>query len=99
LNASSWYRWDGADLLLAVKIRPRSSRDGFAEIQQDRIRVKITAPPVDGQANQHLCRWLARQFGVAKSHVKIENGLSSPLKCIRIQTPSRLPAQIDPAGT
>ena len=50
----TWYRWDGGDLLLSLKLQPRSSRDAFAEPWGERLRVRITAPPVDGQANAHL---------------------------------------------
>jgi uncharacterized protein (TIGR00251 family) len=91
----AWYRWDGADLLLSLKLQPRASRDAFAEVQADRLRVRITAPPVDGQANAHLIAWLAKQFGVAKSHVTIEAGETSPLKRIRIASPVRLPDIIE----
>jgi len=58
---SDWYRWDGPDLLLKLKLQPKSSRDAFAGQQNDRLRVRITAPPVDGRANTHLLAWLAGQ--------------------------------------
>ncbi len=86
-----WYHWDGGDLVLKLKLQPKSSRDQFADIQNDRLRVRITAPPVDGKANTHLIAWLARQFGVAKSAVAIENGHTSQLKRLRISAPKRLP--------
>ena len=89
-----WYRRDGADLVLQVKVQPRSGRNAFGEIQRDRVRVRITAPPVDGKANTHLIAWLAKQFGVAKSAVVIESGTSKPLKRVRIRAPLRLPSDI-----
>jgi len=97
VSTSGWYRWQGDDLLLQLKIQPKASRDGFGEPQHDRLRVKITAPPVDGQANLHLVGWLARQFGVSKSAVSIEAGQNSPLKRIRIHSPRRLPEPVTPA--
>lgn len=96
MNATDWYRWQGDDLLINLKIRPKASRDGFAGPQQDRLRVWITAPPVDGQANAHLIAWLAGQFGVAKSAVSIEAGQNSPCKRIRVRSPGRLPGLIAP---
>ena len=86
-----WYRWDGPDLLLQLKLQPRSSRDEFAGLQNDRLRVRITAPPVDGKANSHLLTWLARQFGVARSSITIETGRNGRLKRVRIETPAQIP--------
>jgi uncharacterized protein (TIGR00251 family) len=92
---SDWYRWDGDDLLLWIKAQPKSSRDGFAEVLGDAIKLRVTAPPVEGKANKHIVAWLARQFGVAKSAVSIENGDTSRLKRIRIGSPTRIPAPLD----
>jgi len=93
---SDGYRWDGPDLLLKLKLQPKSSRDAFAGQQNDRLRVRITAPPVDGKANTHLLAWLAKQFGVSKASVTIETGQSSPLKRVRVKSPGRLPDIITP---
>ena len=41
------YRWDGADLILQVRARPRAGRDEWAGLQENRFRVRITAPPVE----------------------------------------------------
>jgi uncharacterized protein (TIGR00251 family) len=94
--SARWYRWDGTDLLLQLKLQPKASRDAFADEQHDRLRVRITAPPVDGKANTHLVAWLARQFGVAKSSVSIESGLCSPLKRVRVRSPARIPDIVKP---
>ncbi len=88
---AGWYRWDGRDLLLDLKLQPRASRDAFAEPREDRLRVSITAPPVDGRANAHLTAWPAAQFGVKPSSVSIEKGQTSALKRIRVSDPKRLP--------
>lgn len=87
-----WLQWQGRDLVLQVVIQPRASRDEIAGEQGDRLKIRITAPPVDGQANQHLIRFLAKTFKVAKSRVLIENGESGRLKRVRIQDPQQLPA-------
>ncbi len=88
------FRWDGEDLLLWVKVQPRASRDGFAEVLDDAIKVRITAPPVEGRANTHLAAWLARQFRVSKSAVCIESGESGRRKRIRICAPSQIPSPL-----
>jgi uncharacterized protein len=91
---STWHRWEGDDLLLWVKVQPKASRDGFAEVLDDAIKLRITAPPVDGKANAHLIAWLAKAFGVAKSAVNIDSGDSQRRKRLRIQQPRRLPDAI-----
>ena len=93
---SGWYRWDGEDLLLQLKLQPRAARDAFAEVQDDRLKIRIKAPPVDGRANAHLCTWLARQFGVSRSSVRIETGRNSRLKRVRVEAPLRLPEIVEP---
>ncbi len=87
---SNWFHWDGDDLLLWVRTQPRSSKNGFAEVLDDAIKLRITAPPVDGKANAHIVAWLAKQFKVPKSAVRIENGETSRRKRIRICGPVQL---------
>ena len=91
---SEWYRWDGDDLLLWIKAQPKSSKNDFAGVLDDAIKIRITAPPVDGKANAHLIAWLAKQFKVAKSSVIIENGDTSRRKRVRICAPAQLPERL-----
>jgi uncharacterized protein (TIGR00251 family) len=93
---SHWYRWDGEDLLLSLRVQPRASRDELAEPLGDALKVRITAPPVDGKANTHLTDFLARLFGVAKSDVVLETGPSSRTKRIRVRKPRQLPEIVTP---
>lgn len=89
-----WYRRDGADLILEVRIQPRASQDAFGEVLGDTLKLRITAPPVDGKANTHLVGWLAREFGVAKGQVRIEAGETGRRKRLRIESPRRLPPEL-----
>ncbi|GAB4345847.1 MAG: hypothetical protein Kow006_03540 [Gammaproteobacteria bacterium] len=57
----------------------------------EHLRVRITAPPVEGKANRHLCAFVAKQCGVAKGQVEILAGETSRYKRLRIRAPSRLP--------
>jgi uncharacterized protein (TIGR00251 family) len=90
---TDWHRWDGTDLLLEVRVQPRASRDAFV-LEDGRLRVRTTAPPVEGAANEHLCRWLAREFGVAPSRVHLVRGAASREKSFRITAPVRVPAPL-----
>lgn len=63
----SWFRWDGEDLILACHLQPKASRDEFAGLHGDRLKIRLTAPPIEGRANAHLMAFLADAFGVAKT--------------------------------
>lgn len=89
-----FYRWDGDDLILAVQVQPRASLDTLDGSHGERLKIRLTAPPVDGKANSQLIRFLARQFGVPKRQVQLLSGESSRAKRVRIQHPRLLPAGI-----
>ena len=94
---ASWYRWDGADLILRLRIQPRASKDEIAGPHGNILKIRLTAPPVDGKANEHLRAFLGEQCGVAKSRVTLLSGESSRDKQVRIASPRRFPLAIIPA--
>lgn len=69
-----------------VKVSPRSSRNEVIKTAEGEYKVKLTAPPVDGQANDMLIKVLADHFGVARSLVTIVGGKSAKTKVVDIQT-------------
>jgi len=95
--AESCYHWDGEDLILCVHVQPRASSDSIVGPHGDALKVRITAPPVEGRANAHLIRFLARAFGVPKSSIRLLSGRSGRDKRLRIPRPRSLPAGIDRA--
>jgi uncharacterized protein len=88
-----WYRWDAADLVLTLRVQPRAARDALVPAET-RLRVRITAAPVDGAANSHLLKYLAQEFGVASSSVRLLRGTRSRDKVVRIVLPRLLPATL-----
>ncbi len=90
--SAPWYQWDGEDLLLAVHIQPGASRDRIEGTHGERLKIRITAPPFEGRANEHLLRFLAGQFGVPRRQVVLLAGDTGRAKRIRIERPVRLPA-------
>ena len=88
---TDWYRWDGEDLLLAVHLQPKASKDEFAGLHGDRLKIRLTAPPVEGKANAHLMAFLAKAFGVPKSQVSLESGELNRQKRVRISRPQKVP--------
>jgi len=84
-------QWQGQDLLLQCRLQPKASKDEFAEMLGEQIKIRITAPPVDGKANKHLIKFLAKQFKVTQDRVCIISGENSRQKRIKIVGPQRLP--------
>lgn len=89
-------RWEDGDLLLTLHVQPRASRDEFAGIHGDALKLRITAPPVDGKANAHLRRFLAETFGVPRGNVELLAGAAARRKTFRIRAPRCLPGCITP---
>ncbi len=69
---------------LQVKVAPRASRNEIGEVQGDRLKIKITAPPVDSAANEELIAFLAKQLGVGRGAVQIIQGQTSRNKTVLI---------------
>lgn len=83
--------WLGADLRLKLYIQPKASRDSWAGLHGDELKIAITTAPVDGKANAHLQKFLAKSFAVAKSQVVIEKGELGRHKTVLIIAPKQLP--------
>jgi|SRR5690625_4913528 len=89
-----WYRWQGQDLLLYCHLQPRARSDGFAGHHGGRLKVRISAPPVEGRANAYLEAFLAEHFGVPRRDVSVVQGETSRQKTVRITAPRKLPARL-----
>lgn len=81
-------------LVIRLYIQPKASRDQVVGLHGDELKIAITAPPVDGQANAHLIKYLAKQFRVAKGAVILEKGELGRHKQIRIINPQHIPTEI-----
>ena len=70
---------------LTIKVLPRSSKNEIVGTLPDgTLKVKLTAPPVDGEAKKKLIELLSKEFGVAKSKVRIVRGETSKMKVVEI---------------
>ncbi|PMG40610.1 DUF167 family protein YggU [Shewanella sp. 10N.286.52.B9] len=82
------------DLLLNLYIQPKASRDKIVGLHGDEIKIAITAPPIDGKANSHLIKYLAKAFKVPKSDVMLLKGLQGRHKQVKILSPLKIPPEI-----
>jgi uncharacterized protein (TIGR00251 family) len=90
----AWLTRDGDRVTLALRVQPRASRDEVAGLYGDRLKLRITAPPVDGAANEHLCRFLARLFGIPASRVRLLQGTNGRDKRVVLEGTGDLPEPI-----
>lgn len=89
-----WYRWHADTLILDVRVQPKASRDELAGVLDNRLKIRLTAPPVDGKANHALVKFVARLCGVSRKQVTLLAGETSRNKRLRIDSPARLPEGI-----
>ena len=73
-----------ASVTFAVRVQPRASQSKIAGEIEGSLKVKIAAPPVDGEANEELIRFLAKWFEVPKREIEIVAGETAKNKIIRI---------------
>jgi len=90
-----WFRRQGPDIILHVQVQPRASTDAVAGVIGNYLKIRITAPPVEGRANEHLIAYLAKLFGIPKNKVILERGDSAKHKVLRICSPKKLPDFIE----
>ncbi|MGN6554012.1 MAG: DUF167 domain-containing protein [Verrucomicrobiota bacterium] len=80
----TYLRPNGNDLLLAIKLQPRASRNEIGEALGDELRIKVTAPPVDAAANQALIELLAEKLECSRGRIELVRGQTSRHKTIRL---------------
>ena len=86
-----FYRWQDGNLILNCHLQPKASNNAIVGLQGENVKIRITAPPIEGKANAHLVKFLAKQFGVAKSAVSILSGELGRQKRVRIESPKKIP--------
>jgi len=74
----------GYGVLLRLRVQPRASRTELAGIHGDLLRVRLTAPPVDGAANEALVRFLAERLGVPRGAVRLVGGEAGRTKVVSV---------------
>lgn len=72
-------------VILDVKVNPRSSKNAISGFADGVLKIKITAPPVEGAANKACIRFLAKTFNISPSSVSVIKGEKSRQKKILIQ--------------
>jgi uncharacterized protein len=74
----------GDGVTLRVRVKPRASRDALGGERDGALVVRLSAPPVEGAANEALQRFLGKTLGIAPSAVQILKGLTGRQKLVAI---------------
>lgn len=72
------------DVFFKVRVMPRSSRDSIVGIYEDALKIRLTAPPLEGRANEACRAFLSKKLGVPRSHVEIHTGETSRNKVVKV---------------
>jgi uncharacterized protein (TIGR00251 family) len=84
----------GEELVLAVRVQPRSSRNEVLDVRNGRLLIRTTAAPTDGKANKAVVRLVASYLGIAPSRIRLVRGQARRDKLLSITGPVELPSAI-----
>jgi uncharacterized protein (TIGR00251 family) len=70
--------------VIRVKVSPNASANQVMGREDGVIRIRLTAPPIEGRANRSLREFLAKRLGTSKGNIEIVSGKQSRLKRVRI---------------
>ncbi len=89
---------DGARITLYIQ--PRGSRNAIEGLHGDALKVRLTAPPVEGAANEALIRFLAEVLGCSRSALTLTSGATSRRKTVEIagQSPAHIRQRLGLGG-
>lgn len=76
-------------IIFPVLVVPRASRPKLGPVVGDRIKIAVTAPPVEGKANAAVVDLLAKKLGISKRDVQILSGSRGKRKLVRVGGVSR----------
>lgn len=87
--AASLRGWSCGDVeggaLFTVKVQPRAARTALGTVQNGALTLRLTAAPVEGEANAACRKLLAKVLGVAAGRVHIRRGAASRSKVIQVE--------------
>ena len=75
-----------SDTIITVRVIPRAKKSEISQVLADgTIKIRLTAPPVEGKANQALVRFLADVFDISPSNIEIISGKKGRKKVVLIE--------------
>jgi uncharacterized protein (TIGR00251 family) len=95
--SAPWLRVGAGVVEVLVRVVPRASRSRVAGVLGDRLKVQVTAAPVEGEANREVGELLAKCAGLATRDASIAAGASSRSKTVRLscEDPATVAARLE----
>lgn len=81
-----WARWRPDGLVLALRVQPGARKTAIVGEHDQRLKITLHAPPVEGKANEELLRFLAKQLTLRRSCLRLLAGAASKEKTVLIDT-------------
>jgi hypothetical protein len=78
-------RDDAQGVLIDILVQPRASRPKIGPVHGDRVKVAVTAPPVDGKANAAVIDAMARFLAIPRQQIEVVSGTGSRRKTVRVR--------------
>ena len=72
-------------MTVEVRVQPRAKRNALLPASEGRWKLYLTAPAVEGQANQALVEFFAKRLGIARSRVRLLSGERSRQKVVALE--------------
>jgi uncharacterized protein (TIGR00251 family) len=86
MNQMGLMRKTSEGIVFQVFIQPRASKDMIVGLHGDRLKIKIAAPPVEGEANKRCIQFLAKCLSVPRSTLQIISGHNSRNKSLLLKS-------------
>ena len=85
VSLPTWLKQTEDGVLMDIHVQPGAKREGSAGEFNGRLKLALSAPPVDGKANERLVRWLSKKIGLPRSSITLVSGQTSRDKrlCLR----------------
>jgi hypothetical protein len=82
---SDWIEGRPGVVRIRVRAQPRASRTEITGEREGALRIRVAAPPVEGEANAALIRFIAKRLGIAPSRVRLISGETGRQKTFEVQ--------------
>ena len=86
MDQMQFIRQTSRGIVFQVFIQPRGSKDVIVGLQGDRLKIRIAAPPVEGEANKRCIQFLAKRLSVPRSRLQIISGHHSRNKSLLLKS-------------
>jgi len=91
---AGWFHREGEVLTLTLHVQPGAGRSETAGLHGEALKIRLSAPPVEGRANEALLKFIAGIFEVPLRQVALQQGGRSRHKVVRVMHSSVAPESI-----